>query len=64
MVSMTNLAWVQLMIVLLFLLPALVLVGIDYLIYQSLDRRILLLAAVLGLLLIACCWLEHLLMRA
>jgi hypothetical protein len=63
MAGMTNLALVQLMLLLLFLLPALVLVGIDYLIYQSLDRRILMLAAALGLLLIGCCWLEHYLMR-
>lgn len=59
MAGMANLALIQLTLLLLFLLPALVLVGIDYLIYQSLDRRILLLAMALGLVLLCCCALEQ-----
>jgi len=64
MTEMANLAQVQLTLLLLFLLPALVLIGIDYLIYQSLDRRILLLSVALGLLLTCCYCLGQWLMRS
>lgn len=39
---------------LLMLLPGLVLIGIDYLLYQSIDKRIMLLAMVLVLVLFFC----------
>ncbi|HCU65905.1 MAG TPA: hypothetical protein DF774_09110 [Rheinheimera sp.] len=45
---------VQLLLILLLLLPGLVLMGIDYLLYQSFDRRVLSLAVVLVLLLLCC----------
>lgn len=44
----------QLLLMLFMLLPGLVLLGIDYLLYQSVDRRILLLAALMALLLFCC----------
>ncbi len=44
---------VQLMLFLL-LLPGIVLIGIDYLLYQSIDKRIMLLAMVLALVLFVC----------
>jgi hypothetical protein len=44
---------VQLML-LLMLLPGLVLIGIDYLLYHSIDKRIMLLAMVLALMLFFC----------
>ncbi|WP_333797167.1 hypothetical protein [Rheinheimera sp.] len=54
MLEMQTMMPVQLMLTLLLLLPGLVLIGIDYLLYQSLDRRVLLLAAALVLLLLCC----------
>ncbi len=45
---------VQLLFALLLLLPGLLLIGIDYWLYQSLDRRVLLLAVMLVLLLFCC----------
>ncbi|WP_306519424.1 hypothetical protein [Rheinheimera sp.] len=44
----------QLLLMLFMLLPGLVLLGIDYLLYQSVDRRILLLAVLMALLLFFC----------
>lgn len=44
---------VQLML-LLMLLPGLVLIGIDYLLYHSIDKRIILLAMVLALVMFFC----------
>lgn len=44
---------IQLML-LLMLLPGLVLIGIDYLLYHSIDKRIILLAMVLALVLFFC----------
>jgi hypothetical protein len=44
---------IQLML-LLMLLPGLVLIGIDYLLYHSIDKRIILLAMVLALVMFFC----------
>lgn len=45
---------VQLMLLVLLLLPGLVLIGIDYLLYHSTDKRIMLLAMLLALVLFFC----------
>jgi hypothetical protein len=60
MTGITHLALVQFSLVVLFLLPAVVLIGIDYLIYQSMDRRILLLAFSLALVVLLCFGLDML----
>lgn len=52
--EMPTVLQVQLLLMLLLLLPGLLLVGIDYWLYQSFDRRVLLLAAMLVLLLLCC----------
>ena len=60
MTGITHLALVQFSLVVLFFLPAIVLIGIDYLIYQSMDRRILLLAFSLALVVLLCFGLDML----
>lgn len=52
--DMPTLVPIQFLFAVLLILPGLVLIGIDYLLYQSLDRRVLLLATGLVLLLLCC----------